>query len=523
VFSARQVSDAVAAVLNAVPSANQTRRDGVFVWWSLRRPRYFNTASLLPRPVAQPQGSLVVNPIEIHRARAIYALREVLQKDPSSETRLSAAKALGQITTAKDPLVLGALVKGLADSKKEVRRACVMALALTGSPLALTQVRQLLRNRTIHSQLRGMALLGLGLSGAANEADRMQLIQACAMNTQENTRHGAILGLGSLGAAQARAVLRRIVANVNRKKDDRMLAAAGLNSAGTTQDVITLVGIARADGSTVGEAAILALGGLAQPSAIPLLIKLTRDARTRRGRGYAYLSLGRYRETQNTVLMLDRLKREPKNVKPWIALGLGLNGDEAAIQPLRAWLAKLKDNDDRYPAARLALGLLRDNRPGKVDGEVPTAFCASSALGMARVVGSVPQLWSRFDKATNAPDLRVNCIRALVMMTQNWAPYQKRLTTDLTAKNRIVRASAVRALGELPSYAGLRRMIQVMRTDKDAYVRDEACLGVGTLLSRGRHRLAAPYRRIAELGFRIHPLALGGSRLMDELLRYLFS
>ncbi len=143
--------------------------------------------------------------------------------------------------------------------------------------------------------------------------------------------------------------------------------------------------------------------------------------------------------------------------------------------------------------------------------------------GLTRSLEAVPPLWGLFDEMNDDPELRVNILRALVLMSKKWEPYYKKLDVDAKKTNQFVRASAIRSWGEIPLFKRVDKLIEVLEKDTSQYCRDEACLALGTLFAQGRYRHMTPYRRLAETGFLVHPDVMGASPFLQEVLAHILS
>ncbi len=499
-------------------------------WWQLRRAKYFNTARLLPREALKGVNSVELTELEKRRVMAVKALSKVLKKDKEWPPRLSAALAIGQIARKGDNEAYKALIEGLDDKRNEVQMACVMALGLQRHGEGMQQVRALIKNARANIQLRGMAAFGLGF-GSGTDADVKLLAKFCGSAAPSELREGALLGLGRIQGKLARKVLYTVLMDKRQKSTARKLAAAGLNRKGGLTDVKVLARVINtAKDKSVSEACILALGGVGHNAAIPVLRGLTRKAPSTLGKGFAHLSLARYRDRKSTPLLLASLKKGSAQVQPWAAIALGINADKFGLTGLHAYAEKSRGKGDRFRGALLGISILGDRKATdltlyalKQKDDPITLNIGVVTAGMTRSVKSSPKLWGLFDELNDDPGIRVNIMRSLVLMTKKWGPYYKRLDQELKKKNQFTRASAVRSMGEIPAFERVKEMIEVLEKDPSQYCRDEACLALGSLFARGRYRHMTPYRRLAETGFQVHPDLMGSSPFLQEVLANILS
>jgi HEAT repeat protein len=130
-------------------------------------------------------------------------------------------------------------------------------------------------------------------------------------------------------------------------------------------------------------------------------------------KGFAYLSLARLRQPDQTPFLIDALKRARYLLRPFVALALGIQGDAAGRSTLRKYIHRYRNDDSYYSAGAIALGLLKDKqfvggaiarlRDRKDPGYKPYWM---SALGLAADRSAVPVLIEQFKQRPKSWEVR---------------------------------------------------------------------------------------------------------------------
>jgi HEAT repeat protein len=414
----------VAAASNAsardrVRAAGYAVRDSWFMWWETNKFDFIELRRVDDAPLT---GQGLVRESSEQRQRRLDEVRQVLDQavipslreltgSPDAAVRSAAVVALGKLG---DAAVVEVAHELLTDGNREVRQSAMLALGVSDmgrAQYALMSIgsdagygRKLLERSSLNSEDRGTALLasmlrgdgdfGLVLEALLEESDDAQLQLLAA------TCEAAGLGRASESIPQ----LSEIALDDDRPEFIRSAAVSALGRLHDPSVVPVLLQVLDAGGLEPTRAAVVALGLSAHaghPWAIDRLIDVLEEGRDASARHFAAISLGRLGGEQARAALLDTFRDTSTDMRPWIALGLGLcerSQPDGVVAPLLIGRLAKEANPETAAAYLIALGLcggpevvevLADEARG---GQTQRAGQAAVALGLSRQPDALPVL-----------------------------------------------------------------------------------------------------------------------------------
>jgi HEAT repeat protein len=310
--------------------------------------------------------------------------------------REAAALALGRIGYPASQSLLEA---ALEDQEPAVRQAACLGLGLLATEAAETVLRERFENPALDSATRGLAAVGLGLTGrtgagsslkiyfagireGSREAADPVLIQAVVIATSVHGSRDFVPLLLELEAEQAK----REGAN---SVPLRVVIFQALGALGDARAMECMTGALAKSSGDLARAAAQALGRLGETSTIPALAAKARATHDPDVRSLCVLAIGRiggHRATEELV-----------NIKPVMAAEDGMH----AAWMLANGLARSKDAYERMR------GVVLEGARAKPDAKVAEASAArgDETLRSAAAIGlglfGNPQAFEALDAALN--------------------------------------------------------------------------------------------------------------------------
>lgn len=379
------------------------------MWWETNKFDFIELHRVQDAPLTG-QGRLIET--ETQRDKRLAQIRVVLDNTvlplfrqlteaPDPAVRASAAVALSKLQDTEGAVLARTM---LADGSFDVRLAAMLALGITESGRASYQLvsiaadakfgRELLDNSGLSDEERGTALLTAALRGQGStemildelleepdEVPNQLLATACeAAGLSRNTRH--------------------IAALTTIARDDshpEFIRSAALNALGRMGDpaVVPTLLAALDQGIEPRRAAAVALGYTAHgglSSVIDRLVLAAEDDSDAPTRHFAAITLGRLGGEQARAALTTLFVKPSSDMRPWLALGLGLcerNDPQGDVPTLLAAKAERESNADSLAAYMIALGLSGGDQAFETlsgyinDNKVLTSSYAALALGLS--------------------------------------------------------------------------------------------------------------------------------------------
>ncbi|MEZ5966850.1 MAG: HEAT repeat domain-containing protein [Planctomycetota bacterium] len=329
-------------------------------WWRANRAAYVQRDR---------SGEAVDTPVRLFTARraardAVVPELVRLTEHQDASLRAAATLALGRLGDERHVPVLR---RRLQDPQQEIRSWTLLALGALGGPRATFELASV-AGAAAHDpaglgpQARAFAVLGLALARDHYDDGFVRAVSA-GHEAQDDVslRMGALLYAGMADPDV-------FAGEAERLQTDRDLLLRGralenLGSVPTDAAVATLTHALSGRNRSLRRSAALGLGRSAHDLALPALKTAYDLEREHLSRGVVLLAIGAHREPDARRFLVQELRRGPKSLRSWAALGLGLHlrqgTDEDAAAELRAALGRER-NDSATPAYMLGMGLARD-------------------------------------------------------------------------------------------------------------------------------------------------------------------
>jgi HEAT repeat protein len=395
------------------------------------------------------------------RETVLPVLRELLG---SSDDAVRAASAVA-LAKLRDEESLDRLSALLVDGSVDVRRSAMLALGVMDSGRGTWMLlhvagdsgngRKLLNASAIGDDERGIALMSSALRG--QEAGGQLLLQI--LGDREGTPVELLAlaseAAGLNGSTDAIRPLIDIAFDKSLPEHVRSNATSALGRIGdpsVTPALMELLGL----GLEPGRAAALALGQVAHPGASKVIEKLTQimergdDAPTRH---FAAVSLGRIGGDAARTALLQALAKGREDMRPWVAMGLGLCERRAR-------------SSDGVPA--LLARLAREGNPS-------TQAALLVALGLSRADEALPELEKGLASARSEVAAAAAMGLGLTDQLGARAPLRELLSSS---KDPAVLRSAALGLGILGDSTSIPALLNLIRSTSNPFVASFAAIGV---------------------------------------------
>jgi len=443
-------------------------------WWYLNRDPYLRIRErILEREVITgPQKREDFFDRRSLREKVLTPIMLEALGDGETAVRGAAAVACGKFGARSAVPTLIAMFK--QDDVREVREAALLGLLLMRDDHLRTFFRERVLDGDEDRNLRGVAVLALGLLEDAeflsDLLDRGSKIRGSA-TTIRDVRSCAALALGSLGRPDALGPL--VAVAVDRLDEDQVrgYAAAALGRLRTPLGAPEVVRLLKEDDAcqVARCGAAIAAGTLIEASQEGLVDLLGRKtARDRNGavRALLALSLGRIGGERAATHLVAAMDRADSELRGFYYLALGLSGHPDAGPILLETFGKLKNFSHRSACA-LGLGLagyaeaapvLRAELKRRHPGFVPHGMLALALLDDRASIPLVQEIL-RDDKT---PAVRREGAIALALLRRT-AAVPDLVDLFLNTKSQFARGSIVSALGIVGTDKAVDPLLEIYR------------------------------------------------------------
>jgi len=466
----------------SAPAMTDGRHDDTWeTWWETNKFDFIELRRV-DDPIRTTQGTTSESPARREmrlagvraavRDKVLPALRDLTRSDDAA-VRAAAIVALGKL---RDQDSIEQAMALLSDSSFEVRRSAILALGVLTSGRA----SWLLLHIADDSQ-KGRTLIG---SSPVSVDDRgIALLAACLR--------------GDLAAGQLLAGL--LAERDGTHPELVALAADAAGLMGSPDLVRPLVELAfdQSQPQYVRSSAISALGRIGDPSATPSLVELLdEDNEPRRAAAVALGAVGHAGEASVIDRLADLLLHErDAPTRHFAAISLGRIGGSRCAQALEQALAK--SGDDLRPWIALGLGLCERSQPTGTVAARLIRMCDTErnssthaallvALGLTRSPDALPRLIE--DLASPTSEIAGAAATGLGLCGRKEAVAPLRTALASSSDPAVLRQAAL-GLGILGDSASQHDLLELMRKSRDPYVASFAAIGVAFL---GDSEAAAP-------------------------------
>jgi HEAT repeat protein/beta-lactamase regulating signal transducer with metallopeptidase domain len=202
-------------------------------------------------------------------ARDTVVVRALMARlrDEDAEVRQAAAHALGQI---ENPMAIPALVAALDDPDPDVTQAALSALSSFDRGVPAAPIRRLLSSPDAETRQQAVSILG-----ELRDRESAPAIARLVRDSDADVRQGAISALGDMRDPASSAVI--IAAVSDEDPDVRQSALYALQDVGGTPPDALMERVLRDDDSDVREAALQLVEDRQLVSLVPVVIRLLND------------------------------------------------------------------------------------------------------------------------------------------------------------------------------------------------------------------------------------------------------
>jgi HEAT repeat protein len=298
-----------------------------------------------------------------HQDKALVEfIGKILTNDAYDEhVRAYAAIALGRI---KDESILPYLKKGMNARESSVKSGIAIAFGLLDSPKAKADLLNLLRDKFTEVQaFAAISLAQLGDNSVYNDLSNL------TKKADFNVEGIAFLSLGMLGNKNALPEIQKIAIKKTKplSRGATLLALGLMKDSTSVNGLIEIVKKEAVSDPVSWDYAVLALGMIGDPKAIPVLEEAFKKAQERVDlavTGYnnmtvALSMLGKQQEVLEVLYKQIEEKLTPIPIKIRALHGIGYIGDKQSIAHLVKFYNNEK-NDELRSYSVLALGFLLD-------------------------------------------------------------------------------------------------------------------------------------------------------------------
>ncbi len=455
-------------------------------WWDANRELFF----VIPRKKFQEEdddgtGS-VMKYGDLIRKMAVAALTKGL-KDPDRAVRLQSVIALGKIGDSRSTKTLLRVIE--TDRAREVRVTAWMALGLLRDKSVIDRLVRQLNQPRGDEIVRSYAALSLGYIGDPKSVKDLQRI--VERKDHMGVRLSALLAIGRIKHKDSVKVLGRILARPKMHKLLRTVAAYGLGRQDprSVAPIFLKVMKFRKDDKAVTQAIALAMGNLRGKKNVANLRYMVVKLKDDYTRAFALLSLARQQDKKQTDFLIEGLKKAPFRIRAFVALALGIQGEKKAIEPLRKYMKKFKNNPSKYAAGAIALGLLKDKKflPGlmkQISKSKSREFLpyAITAAGLVGDKSAVKGLLEVFKQQARYNQVRAMTTISLLKLKSKQA--LKILRTDLEQGNTFERRASAIGIGETADRALVEALCKQLTKGDDKQVRSTSARALGNLMDK---------------------------------------
>jgi HEAT repeat protein len=362
--------------------------------------------------------------------------------------RLAGVYALGLFG---ERVAMPDLVSALADGSLDVRRTALLALGMSGEPYAVPILVDVVKGklpgvgdqmlRRAANRERATAALALGLIGDARAIDPLRKV-AFQRSSWRDLRGAALLGLGLIRDAESRKLLSRALKVQRFGTTERTLVATAFGYQGDPEALAPLYRLMRDRVAEVRRAAVLAVGAF--PRQAILLDNLAEVKQRLANQGLSPYAREQLKERVQEIR--ERIEQERKaegvvwnRIRNTLRYLMNKDADRAVQALATVALGQVGEPEDAEPVARklvkgaqevrsfaaLALGCLartHGDRAAHVipllrkqfgrTGEISLRGAIAVALGLAGDTQSASKL-TRLLEPSTAPSVRAYAATAL--------------------------------------------------------------------------------------------------------------
>lgn len=481
--------------------------DGWWMWWELNkaeflRPKRISLANATWDGVGDGSSSL-----EQRRMSWMPRLAAALA-DPDAQVRGAAVLALGRLG---DDDAVERIVPLLTDASREVRERAILALGSTGAPRALRPLSSLIRTGALENGTRvsadaqAYAILGAALGRTRTFGFPAELDAIVTVSVRERKPADAeTIGCAAMiyqALAPSSSLEKLAFELASDEKESipvRCRAIEALRRSHDERTLPLLQNLLFGSRLELRRSAALALGEVANPLALAVLMTASELEAESLTRGFVLVSIGRRGGEKARDFLVGQLRNGPSTHRSWAALGLGLvawrNDVPGIAKDLREALAREK-NRNAEGALCIALGLARD--PAAVEplggivagsAHAQTRAYAATALGLIDGEGAHATLRT-YVADERQPQARVTAAFALASLggAEDVGVLRGVLADMRSPDLEAAAAGALAFHGSLEALGVLEQAAEAPR--EQALARSGALDGLGLMLDD-----AAPYR-----------------------------
>lgn len=416
-------------------------------------------------------------------------------QSPDAVLRAACSISVGRLGGKES---LSVLRVAAADSNLLVRRAALLGLGLSSAqeavPLLLHQLKD---SKSLGDEERSLVLTALGVGRRSGMNERIDSVIASLYadlgDNEKKELSYPRLAYEWIGSANPDYLLASEISR-NEKENSISRARAVENLAGSTDPTLLSVLIHHLGSAKVDlrRSAAMALGKFQSPMALASMqtaYEMEKDTLTR---GFLAMAIGQQGGVEAKAFLLNVLKKENSNLRPWIVLSLGsmarkVHDPEIQKELLLAY--REERNQENRGAVLLALGLSRavEAYPLLKESllESSSGITRSLAGFGLSLLGDEP---SHELLKTAIP--KDKCLPTRAMLAQALAFFgnpgdSALLITTVTEMNApAAQADAVKALAFHGSMDSVQELTRIFRDEKhSAFMRAAAADALGLVLS----------------------------------------
>jgi HEAT repeat protein len=451
-------------------------------WWETNKFDFIELRRVQDTPItgqgrveetAAERSARLVGTERVIQAEVIPVLRKLTASNDSA-VRASAVVALAKLQDTEGSALARDLLK---DRSFDVRRASMLAMGVLEagrSSYFLMNIaddsvlgRSLLDTSSISDEDRGIALLTSALRGHSAPEVLVDRLLRDADELPNEVLASACDAAGLMGTVGAISALTGVALDTGRPEFVRASATTALGRLADPGSIPALLEIldSALEPRRAAAVGLGLVGHSGQPAVVNRLTGLLddTDAPTRH---FAAISLGRIGGEQACDALWAAFKDPRTDMRPWLALGLGLcerQDHSGRIPDLLMERFEHEANADTAGAYLIALGLC--GREGSGDFE--------ASLPWDRLLGTL-------EKALNGNRTQIAAHAALALGLTGHPDAGSILTKALARTNSpdIQRQIAL-GLGVLGNSSSIPDLLQLMRNTSNPFVASFAALGVG--------------------------------------------
>lgn len=462
-------------------------------WWYFNRERYVGLRPSLQMLAGDnPDVDEPFVPVtDDDRERALIPRLVQALRDSDPAVRTAAIHALAK---TRDPDARLYLFNALNDKEFLVRVQAILALGVWGNTVSLPRLEGILKDGDRELQERLVAAVSIGLIGGPLAAESFKQVLAPKAFVLEPpiVQAGLAYGVGLTRDPENAPLIRALLAD--RTVEDfvvRSYLVLSLGKCGGADDLPYLVKVLEDPETQLRRSAAIAIGvlraGEGDDGAVAALAKATQGDPDVMVKNFAYIAMGQIGGEQASRQLEAAFAQTTRAYKPFIALALGILGNEAHVPLLLKEMAAVSDTSYRAALA-VALGLHRDKSAAPALRE---AFAAvgepvfrgyvALALGLVGDVDSIERLEKSFADAKDVELVPALATGLALLGARGTAPKLAAMVPQ--EKNEFVKQSLLYSLGRIGDRAAIEPLGRALgQAGEVAYIRQYAATGLGLLV-----------------------------------------